>query len=835
MKNTEEQNTQENKQNKQQDRQEKLQEKQQEKQEKRTVKISVRNLVEFILRSGDLDRNRGGWADREAMLAGSRIHRRIQKKRDVGYRAEVPLQYEKNYPLFTLVIEGRADGIETRETEVTVEEIKGVYADVEAMEEPVPVHLAQAKCYAAIWAMQNHLPEISVCMTYVNLDTEKIRQFHEHDTEEELEQWFDNLIDDFYPWAEFRILWAEKRDQSIKDLPFPFAYRPGQRQLAADVYRTIIRRKQIFVEAPTGVGKTMSVVYPAVRAIGEGAAVRIFYLTARTVTGTAAAGAFAILRDRGLSLKTLHLTAREKICAAEDPGDCDPSVCPRAAGHYDRVNRALYEMITDQDDFSRQNIMAQAEKWQVCPHELQLDLAAFADAVICDYNYVFDPNARLKRFFGETSRKEDMVFLIDEAHNLTDRGRDMYSAELSRKDFLAAGRCVRAYEKENSGADLGGLKKAISASSRIMLRYSKACHTLEKISFPGELESSLLHLTAKMEDTLLWLRNRKDREFRRELLDFWFSIQEFLYIAGLIDDSYLVYQRVTEDGDYRLKLFCVNPAVNLQRCLDHGRSTVFFSATLLPVRYYRNLLSGREDDYAVYVPSSFPEENQMVIIGTDVSSIYRRRNASEFSRMASYIRAVTSARHGNYMAFFPSYAMMEAVLAFCISDGSTAENGGEQDQTVYLLQKPGMTEEEREEFLARFREDNDGTLIGCCVMGGIFSEGIDLTGGRLIGALIVGTGIPQVGPERELLKDYYRGHGEDGFSYAYRYPGMNKVLQAAGRVIRTSDDRGVIVLMDERFTFPEYRRLFPREWKNIRTATVHTVGGMIEDFWKKKE
>ncbi|MGI6111210.1 MAG: helicase C-terminal domain-containing protein [Bilifractor sp.] len=831
MKNTEEQNTQENKQNKQQDRQEKLQEKQ----EKRTVKISVRNLVEFILRSGDLDRNRGGWADREAMLAGSRIHRRIQKKRDVGYRAEVPLQYEKNYPLFTLVIEGRADGIETRETEVTVEEIKGVYADVEAMEEPVPVHLAQAKCYAAIWAMQNHLPEISVCMTYVNLDTEKIRQFHEHDTEEELEQWFDNLIDDFYPWAEFRILWAEKRDQSIKDLPFPFAYRPGQRQLAADVYRTIIRRKQIFVEAPTGVGKTMSVVYPAVRAIGEGAAVRIFYLTARTVTGTAAAGAFAILRDRGLSLKTLHLTAREKICAAEDPGDCDPSVCPRAAGHYDRVNRALYEMITDQDDFSRQNIMAQAEKWQVCPHELQLDLAAFADAVICDYNYVFDPNARLKRFFGETSRKEDMVFLIDEAHNLTDRGRDMYSAELSRKDFLAAGRCVRAYEKENSGADLGGLKKAISASSRIMLRYSKACHTLEKISFPGELESSLLHLTAKMEDTLLWLRNRKDREFRRELLDFWFSIQEFLYIAGLIDDSYLVYQRVTEDGDYRLKLFCVNPAVNLQRCLDHGRSTVFFSATLLPVRYYRKLLSGREDDYAVYVPSSFPEENQMVIIGTDVSSIYRRRNASEFSRMASYIRAVTSARHGNYMAFFPSYAMMEAVLAFCISDGNTAENGGEQDQTVYLLQKPGMTEEEREEFLAHFREDNDGTLIGCCVMGGIFSEGIDLTGGRLIGALIVGTGIPQVGPERELLKDYYRGHGEDGFSYAYRYPGMNKVLQAAGRVIRTSDDRGVIVLMDERFTFPEYRRLFPREWKNIRTATVDTVGGMIEDFWKKKE
>lgn len=796
----------------------------------------MRGLVEFILRSGDIDGTRGGWADREAMLAGSRAHRRIQKKRDVGYRAEVPLQFEKNYPLFTLTIEGRADGIETKEengtADVTVEEIKGVYADVDAMEEPVSVHLAQAKCYAAILVLQQDLPVISVCMTYVNLDTDKIRRFRETYSAEELVEWFENLIDDFYPWAEFRVRWEEKRDSSMQDLPFPFDYRPGQKQLAADVYRTILRRRQLFVEAPTGVGKTMSVVYPAVRALGESIAVRIFYLTAKTVTRTAAAGAFAVLRGKGLSLKTLTLTAKEKICVSDDAAECDPSMCPRAAGHYDRVNRALYEMITEEDDFSRENILAQAEKWQVCPHELQLDLAEFADAVICDYNYVFDPNARLKRFFGETAKKDDFVFLIDEAHNLADRGREMYSAGIRRRDFLDAAKSVRTYVKENGSADQDSLKKALSACSRLMLNLSRSCHGMEQISFPDELEVKLMHLSAQMDEMMTRLRGRKDAGFRRSMLEFWFTIQEFLYIAGLIDENYLIYQMITDDGDYCLKLFCVNPAANLQKCLDRGRSAVLFSATLLPVRYYRSLLSGREDDYAVYVPSSFPEENRLVVIGTDVSSLYRRRSASEYQRMAAWICAVTSGRRGNYLVFFPSYAMMDEVLAFCMKDSDVRKGAAEKNTPEYLVQKPGMTEEERVAFLGRFRADNDRTLIGCCVMGGIFSEGIDLAGERLIGALIVGTGIPQIGPERELLKEYYRKRGADGFGYAYRYPGMNKVLQAAGRVIRTAGDRGVIVLLDERFSRQEYRDIFPREWKNVRTATVHTIGGLIEDFWK---
>ena len=917
--------------------------------EKRIIKVSVRGLVEFLLRSGDIDGSRGGWADRRAMLAGGRVHRKLQKKRGTGYQPEVPLRYEKEYENFTLVIEGRADGIlteyqddadgnpaerknaadrnpaarqdsggailtspregtdgtggknsrksgekvkkgkkgkqgkkekqEKREkrtpSKVTIEEIKGVYADVSKMEEPVPVHLAQAKCYAFITASQQNLPEISVCMTYVNLETEHIRRFSESYTQEELDLWFSDLLDSCRKWIEFRVRWDGLRDESMKDLEFPFAYRKGQRELTADVYRTILRRKQLFVEAPTGTGKTMSVLFPAVRALGEGVAVKIFYLTARTVTGTVAQEALHILRSCGLSCKSLSLTAKEKICPLE-VCDCRPAACPRAKGHFDRVNEALYEMITEQDDFSREAVLAQAEKWNVCPHELQLDLADFADVVICDYNYVFDPNARLKRFFGEGSRKDDYVFLIDEAHNLVERGRDMFSADLTRREFLNMSGEVKKFTGKDRGQAAGAstgmtgkstgttgestgmtgkatgttgestgmtgastgmtgefreslakLRKGIARCSRLMFEMRKNCTQDGTMDFPEVLATALMNLSGAAEDVLTGLKEDPQSEFRQSLLAFYFRITAFLNMSELVDEHYMICQQaLPEDvSDYRIRLFCVNPAANLQQCLDRGRSAVFFSATLLPVRYYRSLLSGRTDDYAVYIPSIFPEENRLVVIGRDVSSRYRRRSPEEFRRMALYIREVTSCRRGNYMAFFPSYTLMESVAgAFAELDGAPA----------ILMQKRSMTEADREDFLEKFSRGREDTLVGFCVMGGIFSEGIDLAGDRLIGAVIVGTGIPQVCFEREILKKYYDDRGEDGFGYAYRYPGMNKVLQAAGRVIRTPDDRGVIVLLDDRFTKEEYRGMFPREWERVEAAQVKNVGAIIESFWKSR-
>ncbi len=867
------------------------------KQLNKEIRISVRALVEFLLRSGDLSAGHGGFADREAMLAGGRIHRKLQKRRGALYRPEVSLRYVTEEENYTLVIEGRADGIfeeETADGPITViEEIKGIYADPERLEGPVPVHLAQAKCYACIYAMQNGKENMRVQMTYVNLETEHERRFFEEYSYAELDAWFSDLLDDYRRWADFRVSWELKRNASMQGLEFPFAYRKGQHQLVIDIYRTILRSKQLFVQAPTGIGKTISAVFPSVRALGEGKAEKIFYLTAKTITRTVAEEAFSILREKGLCCKNITLTAKDKVCILEEP-DCDPARCPRAKGHYDRVNDAVFEMVTTGQDYSRESILAQAEKWQVCPHEMQLDVAEFMDAVICDYNYVFDPQARLKRFFGEGTRKGDYLFLIDEAHNLVERGREMFSADIRKSEILEARRAIKAFQEKENESDAGGKRKrkkkktdpseltifdflepakvqpekpaaqieeelpaaaekggvastlektsrTLSAINRLMLEYRKECTECEETAVPGPLVNLLLVLMGELEELLPEL---SDEETRKTLLNLYFRVRTFVSIYELVDENYIAYRQPDEEDDLMVCLYCVNPAANLQECLNRGRSAVFYSATMLPVQYYQRLLTTRMDNYAVYIDSPFDPSRRLITFGRDVSSRYTRRTHEEYVRMASYIRLITEQKKGNYLVFFPSYRLLNEVLNIYLSafasDEEEYDTASDQISDIMehegcacIAQTPGMTEREREEFLGHFREDHPGTLIGFCVMGGIFSEGIDLTGERLIGAVIIGTGLPQIGNERELLRQYYDRKSMDGFRYAYLYPGMNKVLQAAGRVIRTTTDTGVIALLDDRFGTADYRALFPREWQDIQTCTLRTISAQVEDFWNK--
>ena len=391
-------------------------------------RISVRSLVEFLLHSGDIDGGKGGMADKEAMQLGSRIHRKIQGSMGAGYRPEVSLKAEIVKETFTLFVEGRADGILEQDGRITVDEIKGVYRSLDAMEKPDLLHLAQAKCYAAIYGSEQKLDVISVQMTYCNLETEEIRRFVQEFSVKELKSWFDELTEQYCKWCEMQVKWKTCRQESIHACVFPFPYREGQKQLAAAVYRTIAHRKKLFIQAPTGVGKTISTVFPTVKAVGENLGEKIFYLTAKTVTRTVAEEAFSVLKGKGLRYKVLTLTAKEKICPLEEV-KCNPIECPYAKGHYDRVNEAVFEMLNETEVFDREAIWKQSEKWKVCPYEMTLDLSMWVDAVICDYNYVFDPNARLKRFFGDNIKGE-YLFLIDEAHNLVERGRDMYSASL---------------------------------------------------------------------------------------------------------------------------------------------------------------------------------------------------------------------------------------------------------------------------------------------------------------------------------------------------------------------------------------------------------------------
>ena len=778
------------------------------------VRISVRNLVEFILRNGDLVSG-SGTADKEAMLKGSRLHRKIQKQMGSHYQPEVSLKKDTEYDDLILRVEGRADGIFLQDEQFCIDEIKGVYKKLELMEEPVLVHRAQALCYAWIYLDAHDLEKIDIQMTYAHLDTEVIKRFRETLTRAELKQWYEELTDSYHKWLAYQIEWRKKRNESMENLEFPFAYRKGQREMVSGIYHAISKKEQIFIQAPTGVGKTMSAVFPAVRAIGQGMAETVFYLTARTITRTVAQDAFEILRDRGLLFKVITITAKEKLCFCDKP-ECDPEKCPYAKGHYDRINDAVYELWTTEQSFDRETLLRHAQKWQVCPFEMSLDLAIWMDGVICDYNYVFDPNVCLKRFFGENV-SGNYLFLIDEAHNLVDRGREMYSASICLNDVIETRKFVKPYSQK--------LWKKLGKVKKQMEELRQNCGEWKVEENAGVLPISLLSVQGELDQ---FLEESPAQEVVDGILDFYFEVRDFLNISELVDDNYVVYTAFDENGRFYMKLFCVNPAENLQKCLDKGNSTVFFSATLLPLQYYRKMLSTRSENFGMYVESPFEQKKRCLMICRDVSSKYTRRGYEEYRKIAEYIARMSWQKKGNYMVFFPSYRLMEDVYQVYQDEFSVS-------WVRCISQHASMTELEREEFLEEFTEETEETLVGFCVMGGIFSEGIDLIGDRLIGAAVVGTGLPQVNCEREILKGYYDEKGEQGFDYAYRYPGMNKVLQAAGRVIRTKEDTGAILLMDERFLNRDYRNLFPREWNDACTCTLGNVEKHLQAFWDVSE
>lgn len=778
------------------------------------IKISVRNLVEFILRSGDIDNRKGDMPDQEAMQLGSRLHRKIQGRMGSDYTPEVMLRHRVECETYAIVIEGRADGIQVNSQGTLIDEIKGVYRELKLIQEPVDVHLAQAKCYAYIYALQRELPSIRVQMTYCNLETEEIKRFEQEYQFRDLKKWFEELIEEYRKWCAFQIRWREIRRESIRCVEFPFPYREGQKELASSVYRTIYHKKKLFIQAPTGVGKTISTVFPAVKAVGEGLGDKIFYLTAKTITRTVAEEAFTVLKNQGLKYKVVTLTAKEKICPLEET-ICNPDQCPYAKGHFDRVNDAVYEMVTEGEDFSREALLAQSEKWCVCPFELSLDVSTWVDAVICDYNYVFDPRAHLKRFFGENV-KGSFLFLVDEAHNLVERGREMFSAALVKEDLLDAKKAVKAYSPK--------LARLLDKCNKKMLEWKRECPSYELHDNIGDFVITLMNLACETEN---FLEEVQDGEVRDKVLELYFELRAFLDTYDRLDEHYVIYTELTESGRFMVKLFCVDPSANIQTCLDKGVSAVLFSATLLPIRYYMSLLSTKADDYAVYAKSPFDPKRKLLLVGTDVSSRYTRRGEQEYLRIAEYLDKTVKQRTGNYLVFFPSYRMMEDVAqAF----ERIAPKG-----VRLLRQSSGMGEQEREAFLESFSSESRESLLGFCVMGGIFGEGIDLKHDRLIGAVIVGTGLPQICNEREILKNYYDNRGGNGFAYAYLYPGMNKVLQSAGRVIRTDQDRGVILLLDDRFAGRQYVELFPREWDDYQVCNRQNVAGMLTEFWKREE
>lgn len=804
------------------------------------VKVSVRTLVEFILRCGDID-TRFGRLETDAMQEGAKLHRKIQKQMGSNYSAEVPLKLsipiDEDGEVFELVVDGRADGVERRENDTfLIDEIKCTYGDVNGFKAAEPVHLAQARCYAYMLATLENVGEdeavptelvisargtieeseqqtFGVQLTYCNIETENIKRFTEELTYCELKEWFDGVIREYKKWAVWERKWMRTRNETIRTLEFPYEYRPGQKDFAAGVYRTIVREKKLFAMAPTGVGKTLSTVYPTVKAMGEGKVEKIFYLTAKTMLRTVAEESFALLMQKGLKLKSVTITAKEKVCVLDKP-ECNPIACERAKGHFDRINDAIYELLTNEETITRDIILQYAERFCVCPFEFCLDLTLWADAVICDYNYVFDPTVSLKRFFAQDT-KRDFVFLIDEVHNLPERAREMYSATLVKEDFLLA--------KRTLGQRRPKLAKRLESCNKAMLELKRQCDSFLELEEMNVLAMAVGRFLAEAEDYL------KDatapKEEREVILDLFFTCRQFGMMYDFSAEDYRYFVSYAENGDFYARVQCMRPARALEECFRKGKSAILFSATLLPVQYYKGEIVGEEEPYAIYVPSPFLSQNRKILIAGDAAYRYSDRGAVMYQKAADYIARFTAAKKGNYLVFFSSYKMLTDVAE------RLRETVSEED-AVLLFQKNSMTEEEREAFLREFSEENEKTVIGLCVLGGIFGEGIDLKGERLIGAVIVGTGLPLVCEERELFKRFYEDNGENGFDSAYLYPGMNKVQQAAGRVIRTMEDRGAVLLLDSRFLQKSYMGLFPREWSQVETVTLDSVEDKLKLFWK---
>lgn len=752
------------------------------------VHISVRTLVEHVFSSGSIDAR---FHSQTTLIDGTRAHQKIQKTYQEGDQKEVYVKAEIPFEDLIFIIDGRCDGLLFRDDKVTLDEIKSFSLPLDRLEgEGYPVHWAQAKMYAYMYSRDHEQQEIAVQLTYVHVVTEEKRYFKKILSFSELELFVFEVINAYAPYATQQHEHRNKRNQSCKELPFPFeSYRAGQRKLAGVVYKAISDEKSLFVKAPTGIGKTISTLYPAVKAMGEGLLNRVFYLTAKTITRTTAEEAFKRMGSNGLCMKSVTITAKDKVCF-QDETLCQKDYCEFAKGYYDRINEAILDILKNEYYMTREVIETYARKHTICPFEFSIDLAYAVDAIICDYNYIFDPRVSLKRLFEE--QKKTTALLIDEAHNLVERGREMFSASLNKETFLKLKKDFKSVNKgiyaatSKLNSEFISIKKGNTVKNEFVLDH-----------MDGAFLETLNEFVNSAEEVLV-----KGNESSKYLLEAYFMVQQFLKITVLLDDQYIIYAEKNRN-DLILKLFCIDPSKLLRQMGKGYRSKLFFSATLSPLPYYQDILGGNEGDYTLSIPSPFSKEQTDVFVKS-LSTRYRDRERTK-EALVMMLQSLITDRPGNYLIFFPSYQYLLTVYD---------EFKHINKETPTLLQETGMKEAERETFLEAFKPNQNETLLGFAVLGGVFSEGVDLIGDRLNGVVVIGVGLPQLCYERNLIKNHFHKKEKDGYDYAYVYPGMNKVLQAGGRLIRSESDHGTIVLVDDRFLQRKYQLLLPQEWQD---------------------
>ena len=775
------------------------------------LRLSVHQLVDFLLRSGDID-NRV--FNSKTMQEGSRLHSIYQSKQGSEYLSEYPLRKDFTVNEVTITLEGRADGIiKHKNGDYTIDEIKTTVSPLEEfIKDNEEWHLGQAKCYALMFALEMKLPVIGVRMTYIRQGNEKEKKIVEYKYfKEELKQYVYQLIEDYLEFQAIVFRQNEERDVSIKSLPFPFGkYRKGQRELAKYAYAIAKNGGRFYCEAPTGIGKTMSTLYPFIKALTEDDKSKIFYLTAKTSGKESAYNAVNLLKDKGLVINDIVVTAKDKICFCKGKG-CNPDECPFAKGYYNKIQAVLKYSLLNYSTFDYPTITQIAYENEICPFEYELDLSLFCDIIICDYNYMFDPLSYMKRYFDEDA--SHYLALIDEAHNLVDRSRDMYSAALSYRSYKEAKKSVTHSKHVR-------LKRAQSKLNKMFKElledYPDGDHIVD--DFTLEQYKVLNYFLETCQD----INKNEHKEMTKELLEFYLDLNRFLRISEFYSDKYISY--ISRHGDsLELKFFCLDSSGFIKTTLNRIKGSVLFSATLQPLDYFLDTLGGDKAlDPTLLLPSPFPEENFSLMVAPNVSIKYRDREKT-YQEVMRYIESFVSGQVGNYFIYSPSYEYMNNLLDYL-----------PKDKYQYYVQSKDMDEPDKEAFLLNFKENPEETTLGFLVIGGAFSEGIDLVSDRLIGAAIIGIGMPKINFESNQIADFYKNKKLPGRDYAYINPGMNKVMQAVGRVIRSEEDKGVILLIDERYMSHQYQELYRYEWRNYEVVlSPQEVEEKVNNFFKK--
>lgn len=780
-----------------------------------TNRIGVREFVEFTVRTGDL--NPVTTNSNNTALIGAKIHRRLQSAYDDTYEKEVYMKHSVTVNDQMYVIDGRADGVQTTAKGVVVEEIKTSARSWDQLPQNTKDrYWAQARVYGHFLCQERELDHITLDLVYYQTSNDAVTRFSEQQTAEALSDEFDDLLAEFGDWLKLRSDIIKTRDASIQDLAFPFpAYRKGQRELAAAAYKTIAASTRLFVEAPTGTGKTISTIFPTIKAMGEGLIQRCFYLTAKQSTRHVAESAMALLETHGLVAKSITLTAKDTITFDDEPDD--PTKNPYMLGYYDRLKPALEDMLANENAITKKTIEIYARKHTLDPFEFSLDASLFCDVIICDYNYLFDPAVFLQRFFAEPD--DANFFLIDEAHNLVSRARDMYSAEIDDAAFTQLKVALAPFKGAGLPAIKGNITKLITAFDVVRLSMDG-----QREMFRADPVEAFVEALDRLSQSIHeWLSGelRTDQQTVVDLLlPVYFVCLGFLRIYDFYNDCFET--KLTDDGEkLTIKEMCLDPSEFISASLDKGRGAVLFSATLSPLPYYQDVLGGSENSLAYRLASPFDPKHQAVIVTGNIQTTYKQRQQSLPEVIAS-LTVMCGAQPGHYLAFLPSFAYLTQV--------AEAFEAANPDMKV-IKQVGTMDAEARAQFLDHFREDPD-PLIGFAVLGGIFSEGIDLKGAQLIGVSIISVGLPGLNSETDRLKAYFDRVNGNGFAYAYQLPGFNNVLQAGGRVIRGSHDRGVILLLDARFCRPDYAQLFPPHWAHATVSYgLEQLAGQLTDFW----